>query len=242
LKSLVVVAHPDDETLWFSPILAHADLIVVAFPRHPSKEEINRGREAVWRDFGLPIELLPVDTAPVLRKSDWANPKLTTYGVELLDTCPPDVRSQYIANYDRLLAALDPYVAESEHIYSHNPWGEYGHEAHIQVWSVVSRLARERGRTLWVWDGLTNDELLERGSRVRLEYFTPLPEDLKVQALEPDLEMYQRLKQLYERHDVWTFRADYVPPDRLRYLEAVRRGSQLLTAADANRRPSSLNE
>jgi hypothetical protein len=174
-----------------------------------------------------------VDTAPVLRKSDWANPKLTAYGVELLDTCPPDVRSQYIANYDRLLSALDPYVAESEQIYSHNPWGEYGHEAHIQVWSVVSRLARERGRTLWVWDGLPNEELLERGSRVRLEYFTPLPEDLGAKALEPDLELYQRLKQLYERNDVWTFRADYVPPDRSRYLEAVRRGAQMLTPSSA---------
>jgi hypothetical protein len=188
----------------------------------------------VWREFGLPIELLHVHTAPVLRKSDWANPKLTTYGVELLDTCPPDVRSQYIGNYDRLVAALDPYVAESEQIYSHNPWGEYGHEAHIQVWSVVSRLAREHGRTLWVWDGLPNEELLERGSRVRLEYFTPLPDDLGVQELESDLELYRRLKRLYERNAVWTFRADYVPPDRARYLEAVQLGSQMLAASSAD--------
>jgi hypothetical protein len=231
LKTLVVVAHPDDEALWFSPVLAQADLIVVAFPRHPRREEINTGRDAVWRDFRLPIELLPVDTAPVLRQSDWANPKLTTYGVELRDECPPDVRSQYIANYDRLIAGLDPYVAESDQVYSHNPWGEYGHEAHIQVWSVVSRLARERGRTLWVWDGLTNEELLERGSRVRQEYFTPLPDELRTQTLDRDLDVYRRLKRLYERHGVWTFRDDYVPPERLVYLEAVREGSQVLSAS-----------
>jgi LmbE family N-acetylglucosaminyl deacetylase len=232
LKTLVVVAHLDDEALWFSPILARADLVVVAFPWHPFKADINRGREAVLQELDLPIELLPIDTAPVLRKSDRAHPRLAAYGVELRDDCPADIRSQYVANYERLLEELDAHVAASEQIYSHNPWGEYGHEAHIQVWSAVARLARERGRNLWVWDGLTNEELLERGSRVRADYYSPLPADLQVQELDRDLETYQRLKRLYERHDVWTYRADYVPPERLRYLEAVRQGSPALTPSE----------
>jgi LmbE family N-acetylglucosaminyl deacetylase len=231
LKTLVVVAHPDDEALWFSPVLAQADLIVVAFPRHPRREEINEGREAVWREFALPVELLPLDTAPVLRQSDRANPKLTPYGVELREDCPAEVRSRYIANYERLIAKLDPYVAESEQVYSHNPWGEYGHETHIQVWSAVSRLAREHGRTLWVWNGLTNEELLERDSRVRLDYFTHLPEELRTMTLERDLATFERLKRLYEENGVWTYRDDYVPPERPVYLEAVREGTLVLTGS-----------
>jgi LmbE family N-acetylglucosaminyl deacetylase len=231
LSTLVVVAHLDDEALWFSPVLERADLVVVAFPWHPRKADINRGREAVLREIDLPLELLPIETAPVLRKSDWANPKLTNYGVELRDDCPADIRSLYVANYERLLEALDPHVADGDQIYSHNPWGEYGHEAHIQVWSVVARLARERGRSLWVWDGLGPDELLERGSRVRADYFTPLPDDLRAEELDRDLGTYRRLKRLYERHEVWTYRPDYVPPPRLRYLEAVRQGSQMLNAS-----------
>jgi hypothetical protein len=228
LKTLVVVAHPDDEALWFSPVLAQADLIVVAFPRHPRRGEINAGREAVWRELGLPVELLPVDTAPVLRRSDRTRPKLTRYGLELRDDCPAEVRSLYVSNYDRLLAAIDPFVADSEQVYTHNPWGEYGHEAHVQVWSVVSRLARERGRTVWVWDGLSNEELLERESRVRLAYFTPLPAALRRRALDNDLELYRRLQGLYKRHGVWTFQDDYVPPERMVYLEAVREGTLVL--------------
>jgi LmbE family N-acetylglucosaminyl deacetylase len=228
MTTLVVVAHPDDETIWFGPTLEEADLIVAALPRHPRSEELTAAREAVQREFPFRMEFLPIDGAAVFRQSDRMKPKLAPYGVELLETCPADVRERYIGNYDKLLATLDPYVAGASEIYSHNPWGEYGHEAHIQVWSAVSRLAERHGRSVWVWDGFSNENLLARGVRTRLEHYTPLPDDLRVREFQVNIEMYERLKALYTSHGAWTWADIDDPPSSFRYLEAVREGSRLL--------------
>jgi hypothetical protein len=228
MRTLVVVAHPDDETLWFSPILSRTELVIAALPEHGFKETITHVREAVREDFPIPLEYLPLEASGVFRQSDWGNRKLTYYGVELLETCPAEKREHYIANYDRLVSALAPYVADSAEIYSHNPWGEYGHEAHIQVWCAVSTLAREHGKTVWVWDGLSNETLVARGTRTRLDYFTPLPPDLRERELDADLETFKRLRRIYEEHGAWTYPDHYEPPNRSRYLEAVRAGSLVL--------------
>jgi hypothetical protein len=230
MTTLIVVAHPDDETIWFLPVLEEADLIIAALPRHPRKEAITAGREAVRREFPFPMEFLPIDGVPVFRQSDRARPKLARYGVELLETCPQHIRERYVRNYDKLLVALDPYIASSAQIYSHNPWGEYGHETHIQVWCAVSWLARQHKRDLWVWDGLSNEKLLARGVRTRLEHYTPLPRGMRSRELEGDYETYDGLKRLYQSHGAWTWADIDDPPQYFRYLEVVREGAQLLQA------------
>ena len=35
-------------------------------------------------------------------------------------------------------------------VIAHGPWGEYGHEEHVQVFRVVASLATEMGFRLWL--------------------------------------------------------------------------------------------
>jgi hypothetical protein len=111
---------------------------------------------------------------------------------------------------------------------SHNPWGEYGHEEHIQVWCAVSRLAEKHGRSVWVWDGFSNEVLEQSGMRTRLDHYTPLSADLRSREMDVDERLYGELRRLYQKHGAWTRGHDYEPPARPRYLEAVRDGARLL--------------
>src|SRR5207302_3260007 len=139
------------------------------YPRHPSKQSLSEARERVRAEYPLPLRFLPLTASGAFRQSDWSGRKPAPFGVELLDTCPAEKRERYLANYERLLEALDPLVAEAIEVYSHNPWGEYGHEEHIQVWCAVSQLAEKHRRSVWIWDGLSNDVLAQRGVRMRLD-------------------------------------------------------------------------
>lgn len=62
----------------------------------------------------------------------------------------PQIRQDFITeqNYDRMLRDIiaDPGVTE---IWTHNPWGEYGHLHHRQVSAMVRRLAVEYGKDMW---------------------------------------------------------------------------------------------
>jgi LmbE family N-acetylglucosaminyl deacetylase len=226
---LVVVAHPDDEILWLLPALERATLTIATFAYEPWNEPLTRARERVRGEFPRPFEFLPLESARVFRKSDWESRRPTPYGVELLDTCSPVERERYVSNYERLLELLEPHVAASSEIYTHNPWGEYGHEEHVQVWRAVALLAQRHHTTVWVWDGPGDRLLLARGMRLRADHYTPLPSELRSVELARDLDRFRELKRLYLEHGAWTRGPKHEPRAVGRYFEAVRAGTPVLS-------------
>ncbi len=53
-------------------------------------------------------------------------------------------------NFHRLRDMLRPELEGLDAVVTHNPWGEYGHEEHIQVFRVISAQAEEMGFRVWV--------------------------------------------------------------------------------------------
>jgi hypothetical protein len=47
------------------------------------------------------------------------------------------------------VSALDPLLSGCDHVYTHNPWGEYGHEEHVQVCRAVRELKRRHRYRCW---------------------------------------------------------------------------------------------
>lgn len=229
-KPLVVVAHPDDEIIWLAPVTAQAATIVAALPIHADNPAISSGRDFVRAHYPVGgFEFLSLREAGVYRQSDWLRRSPAPYGVTLSARCPTERARRYVANYDALLELIEPYVRRHAVIYTHNPWGEYGHEEHVQVSNVVMSLARRHGCSVWAWDGFPERHLLRLGMRLRSDFYGDRPLTLPHADLEVDGSLYHSIRQLYLSQGAWTWDWGYEPPARSTYIQLVRQGELLLT-------------
>lgn len=193
----VVVAHPDDEVLWLSSVLGSVERFVFCFEDVFGKPRKSRGRKKAVA--ALPLSGI-VDLG--LRESgggfavDWSDPQPTEQGVEITDAW---ARARYAANYAKLVEALRAPLAAVSHVYTHNPWGEYGHAEHIQVHRAVRTLQGELGYTIWFsnYAGAASWPLAQK-----------LADELRCsqrRAVRPDLAAARTLMRVYRQHGAWTW-------------------------------------
>jgi LmbE family N-acetylglucosaminyl deacetylase len=153
-NSALVMAHPDDEVLWASSIVGAVDDAVLCFGAAPGNRLLGPGREAALAAHPVPgIAGLGITEQGSLNSAAWPCPRETGYGVEvhgILRSSRTHSSAGYRANFDRLVEALRPRLRGRAHVVTHNPWGEYGHEHHIQVFRAVAALGVEIGFTVWV--------------------------------------------------------------------------------------------
>jgi LmbE family N-acetylglucosaminyl deacetylase len=229
--ALIVVAHPDDETLWLEPWLSDDALVVVALPTYPGNSALTAARAAIRDEFPAGrMEFLALESLDVLGRSDWRRREPMEYGVDLGARTLAATAAAYRENYRKLCEQLRPYVAAQPVVYTHNPWGEYGHEEHIQVCQAVLHVAADVGGSVWAWDGLPARSLAGRGMRLRLDYYEADLGRLPRQTRRLDAERYRRLKSLYAARGAWTYHDDYEPPETLDYLQLMKDGELLLHA------------
>jgi hypothetical protein len=228
---VAVVAHPDDETLWLHPLLSRVDTVVVAFPEHPRSPAITAGRYAVRDTFpAARMEFLTTTPTDVLGRSDRRRRSPDRYGVTLRSDAPASVVEAYRANYDAVCTGLDPYLAAHPTVYTHNPWGEYGHEEHIQVSRAVLDVGARLGNCVWAWDGLAVNDLARTSMRLRADYFEPGIQALARWSLPLDADGYESLRSFYLDNGAWTWSADYLPPATMEYIEIMHEGQELLAS------------
>ena len=231
--ALVVVAHPDDEILWLAPAVAQAAMIVAALPGHAHEPSITQGREAVRIAYPVgPFEFLPLVSAGVYKRSDWLRRVPAEHGVTLKPDCPVATASRYRDNYSALVELLEPYVKQYPVVYTHNPWGEYGHEEHVQVSNAILALAQRHGCSVWAWDGFPERRLWGQGMRLRTDYFTGRTATLPRRQLDVDSPLYRQVRELYIANGAWTWDQGYDPPPVSSYLQLAREGEVLITPRD----------
>src|ERR1700730_16332768 len=140
-RNAVVVAHPDDEALWLSSFVHSVERIVFGFGAvfgDPGRSQARRQAVAALPLSG--IINLEIPESGVHWKCYQIQPALTLSGVRISESA---VRERYESNYARLLEGLHASPTGCLDVYTHNPWGEYGHPEHIQVYSAVTDLQNE---------------------------------------------------------------------------------------------------
>jgi len=226
----LVVAHPDDEILWFSSIFDRVGAIIVCYLDVPGREDWTRGRRAVVPEYPRPnVEFLGLVESVAFRGADWADPRECTEGLALArnpGTLPGFDPGRYHDNYARLVEALGDRLSGVRHVVTHNPWGEYGNEEHVQVHNAVRSLAPEIGFDLW-YSNYCSDRSFNLMRRHAGGWRS------QGEALPTQPELVAPIEALYRRHDCWTWPFDdyaYFPTEcflRAGDADADPRGSTL---------------
>ncbi|MDE1895805.1 MAG: PIG-L family deacetylase [Rhodospirillales bacterium] len=196
-RSVVVAAHPDDEILWLSSAMAQAKPVVLCYGAPFGRPEKAEARAKAVAALKLPhLVNLAIPESGSRLLVDWQNPVLTPTGIAIAS---PEAQTRYDANFTILVEKLRPILAGAVDVYTHNPWGEYGHPEHIQTYRAVEALQKEQGFTIWFSNymaPLTVPLIRALGS-------TPLWAEKRVAV--PDVRLARRLRAIYLRHRVWTW-------------------------------------
>jgi LmbE family N-acetylglucosaminyl deacetylase len=216
--SAVVVAHPDDEAIWLSSVVASADRIVFGFGDvfdKPRQSEARRRAVAALPLRGIVNLEIPESGA------GWKSSQiqLTPADIRIFDAA---ARARYESNYAKLLEGLRAPLTGCRDVYTHNPWGEYGHSEHIQVYRAVTALQDELGYTVWFsnYVGGRNwafvRKLAERVTWARRS------------IVRPDVATARKLMRVYRRFGAWTFStARRWPAHEVMYAQPPRNSSEI---------------
>ncbi len=217
-NSVIIAAHPDDELLWFGAILKKVDRVVMVYQDYWPDPKVGTARAAVLKDYPRDdVMSLEIPEAATHSCADWRNPRLDEFGIELgVEARLRDIKQQikrlvgrsaaprggisanYKANFHTLYDRLKDLLTPQMNVFTHNPWGEYGHEDHIQVYRAVDRLRREIGFRQWMSNYCT-----ERSLPLAMRYFDNRPRDYV--QLPVDTEFADQVADVFRRNGCWTW-------------------------------------
>jgi len=157
-KSLIIASHPDDEILWFNSILEKVDATLVCFMGIKSEPNRRSERQMVFSEYPLKnLSHLDIDESETFYGVNWQKPKMTQYGIKISRNKVSDVK--YKENYYILKTKLEYILPHYRNVFTHNPWGEYGHPDHIQIYKVVKELENKMNFNLWFTNYYSNISL-----------------------------------------------------------------------------------
>jgi hypothetical protein len=200
-----VAAHPDDEILWFSSVLAAAEKVLICYGDVPGRETWTAGRKKSLAEHPLPsVTSLDIIEADVFPYIDWENPAESASGLDVSRF--PRNEKAYADNYVELKRVLEDELGEARNVFTHNPWGEYGNAEHVQVFRAVLDVCRDRGTAVWVPGYFSNkaSSLLARSSRF-------LTNDSVTLDTNPVLA--GSIADIYKKNGCWTWYDDYRWPE-----------------------------
>ena len=230
--SLLVAAHPDDEILWFGGVVADVGDVVTVFEDFWPDPAIGPARREALEVFPRKIRSLGIAESASYGCADWTAPVCTEHGLALnakfggrnmkqrlmyaRGKAPDPIREDGYARTARQIEQrLRPLLRGKRNVFTHNPWGEYGHEDHVQVFRVLDRLRTEIGFKLWMSNYCT-----ERALPFACTYFG----NAAGQSLrrKPNLAFIEEAVDAYKRTDCWTWDDDWVWFPEETYVEAPR--------------------
>lgn len=214
----LVVAHPDDEILWFSSLIDRVSQTIMCFLDVASDPECSEGRRRVLPQLPLlNVQTLGLQEAEVYGAGNWSAPEITPTGMGVSrrrSVMSGYSSRRYTRNFFQLHADLRSALTGRRIVFTHNPWGEYGHEEHVQVFRVVESLQRELGFRLFFTTYVSGRSLVLFG-----RYLTNL--NGPGFALSANAILAERVKSLYVEQGCWTWFDNYTWPESDHFIEWV---------------------
>ena len=105
---------------------------------------------------------------------------------------------KYTRNYYKLKKNLKKTLSQYRNVFTHNPWGEYGNEEHVQVYRVVKELKKEYNFNLWF-----NNYSSNKSSKLMSYYLNLLTPEFV--SLNTNKTLGKKIMDLYSRNQCWTW-------------------------------------
>lgn len=179
---VLIVAHPDDEIIWFKPEIF--DQIFIIFCNRDDKPLMGEMRRRSIEDHPLKniISLLDIDESGYWKDES--------------------KRQDYKKSKNLLMKALHNIAKINiiHEVYTHNELGEYKHADHILVHVCVKKVF---SKICPIWMPTKN---LTVGSKI--EY---LKSKKIIRNHSIDIEQYKKIKNLYISNASWTWSDSYLP-------------------------------
>lgn len=192
-KYNIIVAHPDDEVIFFSSILKSASKIIICFSGSKDKT-VCLGRKIINEKKLLKKTIfLNLDETDVFNKANWQFPVCKREGLLVNKN-----RVEYQKNFLNLKNKLSKIIKKGNIIYTHNPWGEYGHEEHVQVFKVIKYLEKKFKLTIFVNGYVSNKSY----NLMKMQEY--LLSNI-IQHKTVNKKLTTKLKKIYIANSCWTF-------------------------------------
>ena len=149
------------------------------------------------------LHFLDLPEGDFYNKSNWEKPRCSSVGV-MLDSSKD--QSRYHENFRILVSKLSPLLHDIDHVFTHNPWGEYGHEDHVQIFCVINFIFHNKGKGTLFFPTVTS----EKSEPLRAKHGS-VDQNQKIQERSNSILAYQ-LKRLYSENSCWTWHLDWSPP------------------------------
>ena len=199
--SVLIVAHPDDDILWLSSVIDKVEKIIFCFNEDPAKPALGVARKKTIAEYPLSnVSTLDIAEPQSFDKADWSEPVTTEYGLKLSRCKESDAR--YKKTYEELVHRVRNLVADRKNVFTHNPWGEYGHEDHVLVYQVLKTLQVEFHYTLWFSNYCSN-----RSVTLMDNYISGFHSDYE--CLPANRVLAQQIADVFKTNGCWTWYEDY---------------------------------
>lgn len=220
-NTALVVAHPDEEILFFSSILRKVKKIYFCFGPSQRKEfrEANVGRKLLMENYPLTNICyygLPSSAASQI-KNEWI--KKNFCGSWLGENAPLDVVTHYYKNFLTIYNLLDRELLNYSTIISHNPWGEYHHQEHVQVSKIVEDLCNKYNKEYWFNNYIGGDT-----KEIAVDIISNLSSDMI--EFNIDQKFVSKYYDMYLKNKCWTFR-DYEWPKSECFIKNSKDGKKI---------------
>jgi len=118
------------------------------------------------------------------------------------------LRFQYQRPFNRYYKKISGY----QNVITHNPWGEYGHEEHVQLYRVVKSLQAEMGFSIWFSNYCSYKSLVFMSQYASGFNSEPL-------TLKTNKTVSSDVAKIYKENGCWTWYDGYQWPDEETFIK-----------------------
>jgi LmbE family N-acetylglucosaminyl deacetylase len=204
-KLTLIVAHPDDEVLWFAGALRHAAQTVVCYGDNPLSPRLGEQRRKLLAGYPV-VNVDFLDIAEPRRSESRKPANAQTGGAPIISEEEAEHRWLLL---DRLRQSTRSSGIAG--LLTHNPWGEYGHEDHMHVNAAATALADALKLPLYVSSFVS----LRRLVYAKTVLDAGVSEYIEVPV---DQEFVSAVHNHYRSHACWTWRKNWQWPSYDIYL------------------------